>query len=207
MQKFYDATTNGLWDNDPSEPALCGWEVTVYDNEGNPIDTLYTGVEPVCSKWLDPGTYTVTETIPPGWVNTTLESLSVEIDSGMVEGNDKEYDVEFGNVCLGPGGSKTLGYWSNRNGQARFDSGDLASLVALNLRNADGTDFDPSSYRVFRSWLLGAQATNMAYMLSAQLAAMVLNMREPDFANAGSMVYAPCLLDYAPITGLTPLDS
>ena len=48
--------------------------------------------------------------------------------------------------------------------------------TALNLRNANGTNFDPSSYNTFRSWLLSATATNMAYMLSAQLAATSLGL-------------------------------
>jgi hypothetical protein len=38
--------------------------------------------------------------------------------------------------------------------------------------------------------LLGATATNMAYMLSAQLAAMLLNV-EPGFVSGNPLVYAP----------------
>ena len=49
-------------------------------------------------------------------------------------------------------------------------------LSALNLRNADGTPFDPANGQQLKSWLLKATGTNMAYMLSAQLAAMALNV-------------------------------
>lgn len=45
-------------------------------------------------------------------------------------------------------------------------------------------------YTAFRNWLLSATATNMAYMLSAQLAAMELNV-EAGFVNGGALVYAP----------------
>jgi hypothetical protein len=41
------------------------------------------------------------------------------------------------------------------------------------LRNANGTIHTfTNSYSAFRTWLLGATATNMAYMLSAQLVAL-----------------------------------
>jgi hypothetical protein len=45
-------------------------------------------------------------------------------------------------------------------------------------------------YAAFKNWLLSATATNMAYMLSAQLAAMELNV-EAGFVNGGALVYAP----------------
>jgi hypothetical protein len=62
-------------------------------------------------------------------------------------------------------------------------------LSALNLRNADGSHFNPTTYPQFRTWLLAATAENMAYMLSAQLAAMALN-EEAGFVNAGDF-YIP----------------
>ncbi len=56
----------------------------------------------------------------------------------------------------------------------------LSNVNALNLANAKAlqVDFalDSSGYATFRTWLLGATATNMAYMLSAQTAAMDLNI-------------------------------
>ena len=70
---------------------------------------------------------------------------------------------------------------------------DRAMLAGLNLKQADGSDFDPSSYAAFRAWILGATATNMAYMLSAQLAAMELNVGH-GMVSPGALVYAPCLV-------------
>jgi len=190
VDKFYDADTDGVWDT--SEVALCGWEVKIYDEAGALVDTLST---PECSGWLYPGDYTATETIPAGWVNTTPKSVSVTVEAEMVQG-DKEYDVEFGNVCLGAGGGKTLGFWSNNNGKATMNDGstmepELLRLRNLNLRNANGTAFDPTTYTQFRTWLLSASATNMAYMLSAQLAAMELNV-EAGFVSGSALVYLPC---------------
>lgn len=119
----------------------------------------------------------------------------------------------IGNVCKGAGGGLTLGFWSNKNGYlAMHDGGsvgpELALLSGLCLRNGNGTNFDPNCYCAsgacppgvtadctgspkypFRTWLLSANATNMAYMLSAQLAAMELNV-EAGFVNGGAFVFA-----------------
>jgi len=100
---------------------------------------------------------------------------------------------DFGNVCLGAGGGRTLGFWSNRNGQNLFNSqlaNNLSLLQALNLRNANGSHFNPTSYSQFKTWLLNATATNMAYMLSAQLAAMALNVNN-GLVSSSSLIYAP----------------
>jgi hypothetical protein len=187
VKKFYDANGNGTFD--AGEVNLCGWEVKIYDVAGALVETLST---PACSKWLYPGNYTVTETVPAGWVNTTPKSVTIEVSAAMVQG-DKKYDVEFGNVCLGAGGGKTLGFWSNKNGQAVMgDNGgvgpELSLLSGLNLKNATGGNFDPATYTGFRTWLLGANASNMAYMLSAQLAAMDLNV-EAGLVNGNSLVW------------------
>ena len=66
----------------------------------------------------------------------------------------------------------------------------MTFLSGLNLRNATGGNFDPPGYSQFRSWILSATATNMAYMLSAQLAAMELNVRCGG-VNGNSLIYAP----------------
>jgi hypothetical protein len=70
------------------------------------------------------------------------------------------------------------------------DSLDLGMLTNRNLRNSLGGPFDPGSYAAFRTWILGASATNMAYMLSAQLAAMELNVFNGK-VNGAALVYAP----------------
>jgi hypothetical protein len=62
------------------------------------------------------------------------------------------------------------------------DASDFEYLTALNLRNANGSARDfidtlNKNKTALSSWLTGANATNMANMLSAQLAATVLDVR------------------------------
>jgi hypothetical protein len=177
VDKFYDANANGVQDG--TDPNLAGWVVTI-DNSVHLVR-----LTPV-AEMLEPGEYVVAEQMPAeaNWIATTATSVPLSI----VEG--ESYDVLFGNVCLGAGGGKTLGFWSNKNGQALVGADDLAVLVGLNLRNADGTDFDPSNTSQLKTWLLKATGTNMAYMLSAQLAAMALNVHN-DLVSGTALVYAP----------------
>ena len=147
------------------------------------------------SNWIQTGN-TVNQTSTTGGASASLanKAYSVTIPNDQPSSVSKVY---FGNVCLGAGGGFTLGFWSNKNGEAKMnDNGgngpELALLVSLNLRNANGTAFDPANYNSFRNWLLSANATNMAYMLSAQLAAMELNV-EGGSVNGGSMVFYPGL--------------
>jgi hypothetical protein len=84
----------------------------------------------------------------------------------------------------------TLGFWSNKNGQALITSTDLQHLRDdYCLRNADGTQFNPTTNAQVKSFLLGASATNMANMLSAQLTAMYLNVAH-GFVNGNALVFA-----------------
>jgi hypothetical protein len=89
-------------------------------------------------------------------------------------------DLDFGNVCIcNETNGRTLGFWSNKNGQAILNGTGGAWLALLNpqaLRNASGADVSFGNYAAFRNWLLNATAVNMAYMLSAQLAASELNV-------------------------------
>jgi hypothetical protein len=175
--KWYDRNADGI--HDPGEALINGWKVNIRD--GINLDR-FTPVALV----LDPDDYIVTEYNPveTNWIHTTATSFNKTVSVGGSE------TVEFGNVCTGPGGGLTLGFWSNKNGQALVGATDLAMLVGLNLRNADGTNFDPATYAAFRTWILSATATNMAYMLSAQLAAMELNVFNGK-VDGSSLIYAP----------------
>ena len=188
-EKFYDANANGV--HDAGEPVIPGWRIE--KQPPSQADVTFTGTNGQYSFIVDPnsGLYTISEVPPPPgwypvgkWLNTTPKSGDVTVESSDVHGPD------FGNVCLGPGGGLTLGFWSNRNGQALFTSSDLTYLVGRNLRNANGSNFDPSSYSAFRTWLLNATATNMAYMLSAQMSAMILNVRHGKVSGS-AVIYAP----------------
>jgi hypothetical protein len=199
-QKFYDANTNGS--NDDGQ-VVQGWEITLTGTDllggaVGPTDMFtdgsgnYAFVDLLPS--FQPGdNYTVTEgtATSTSWIHTTGTSIAFSLAAGQIEtGND------FGNVCVGAGNGHTLGFWSNKNGEKAMTNGAggmegaLALLTGLALRNADGSDFDPPSYGDFRTWLLAATAENMAYMLSAQLAAMELNVYE-GFVDGGALIYAP----------------
>ena len=157
--KFYDTNRNGVQD---SGEASIRWQVTI-------AGTTYT-IPTANPIQLAPGTYTVAEATPAGWLGTTPITSTVT----LVAGGSGE--VKFGNVCVGGTGGRTIGFWGNRNGQRLIGEGDLAMLRALNLVKADGTAFDPTTYDQLNTWLQAANATNMSYMLSAQLAAMSLNI-------------------------------
>jgi hypothetical protein len=183
--KFYDANANGS--NDDGQ-VVAGWKFNLSGN-----GSQFTGSDgKTCFTGLGPGSYIVTEVAPnTKWVATNPTSQTVELGCPTT--------VEFGNVCLGAGGGLTLGYWSNKNGQAILQRNDPAwrnLLNALCLKKANGSDYDvpggsfSTAYSDFRTWLLNANAVNMAYMLSAQLAAMELNVNFGS-VNGSSLVYAP----------------
>ena len=192
VNKFYDANANGV--QDAGEPNIVGWQYCVV---GTDFSNTRSTFDPPRCLVVAPGPYTVYEDTPveTNWVHTTPISFQftlAECDTG---------NVSFGNVCLGPGGGLTLGFWSNKNGQKLESCADFTLLTSLCLRNANGTnkDFAASCSSVganrtaLNSWLLSANAVNMAYMLSAQLAAMELNVSH-GFVSGSSLVYAPCLI-------------
>jgi len=186
--KFYDANVNGVWD--AGEPGIEGWKVhltgaavdlyALTDSDG---EFSFTG--------LAPGSYTVSEVFPlapPIWLPTTETSFDATVTTGQ-----NFVGPDFGNVCLGcNGGGHTLGFWSNKNGAAKFAtlSGALSTLSGLHLVDGNGDPFNPASYGALRTWLLDGNAVNMAYMLSVQLAAMQLNVLA-EFVESDALVYAP----------------
>lgn len=178
--KWYDTNTNGILD--PTEVEIVGWEIHVGAQSSFPA-TAETKLTPV-SIVVSPGCYTAQEGDATGWIHTTAK-----IDSKAVT-NGGTTTISFGNVCLGAGGGLTLGFWSNKNGQAIITSTDLQHLRDdFKLRNADGSEFNPTTNGQVKSFLLGATATNMANMLSAQLIAMYLNVAHPG-VNGNALLFA-----------------
>jgi hypothetical protein len=209
-EKYYDGNADGQLDN--GEVGIAGWRIDFHDGVSDVLVTDGDGTFTVqlvaddyvffeeqalgsitlqqggtISKWWQTGN-TVNQTQTSGNASATLnddKSYSIHVeDNSMVSG------VFFGNLCLGKGGGLTLGFWSNKNGQALITSADLASLTALYLVNAAGSNFDPTTKAQVKSWLLSATATNMAYMLSAQLATMELNVSH-GFVTSSTLIYAP----------------
>ena len=178
VTKFYDANANGT--KDPTEPFINDWKVQVADG------STQVGTTPFTASGLAPGDYTASEFSPiqPNWIATTPTSVPQTLAAGDAK------SVSFGNVCTGDGGGLTIGFWGNKNGLKLIGSTDLAMLVGLNLRDATGNNFDPATANAFQTWLSKASSTNMAYMLSAQLAAMELNVFNGMVAGT-ALVYAP----------------
>lgn len=182
--KYYDFNTNGV--QDPGEIDLANWPMTITPLDGGvpAVGTQITGVGG-CVTWshLDPSLspYSITEGIPiqANWFQSNGTSQDVTVLANQTA------TVDFGNYCKVPSGGLTIGFWSNKNGQALITAADLTALQTLCLRNADGSNFDPTTAAQVKAFLLGANAVNMANMLSAQLAAMTLNIRH-GFVNGTS---------------------
>jgi hypothetical protein len=175
--KFYDFNANGVQDN--GEVGIQDWLINI-----NPAALTGTTCNLTDSNGgylfsVDPGSgdYTISEanSIETNWIHTTATSGIATAGVDTIQGPN------FGNLCKGAGGGLTLGFWSNKNGQALENATDFAGLTALNLARANGSaaDFTGSlsaNKTALNSFLLSATATNMANMLSAQLAAMYLNV-------------------------------
>jgi hypothetical protein len=186
--KFYDANVNGVWDS--GEPPIEGWKVhlTGANILGDTIDVYaFTGADgKFVFEGLLPGTYTVEEVFPSGtWVSTTDTSFSHELREG-----EDYVGPDFGNVCLMQGtGGKTLGFWSNKNGQTLISSSDVTELNALNLYEPDKWAYPPFTDKTqIKNYLLNATAVNMKWMLSAQLIATKLNVLH-GFLSGSTIVY------------------
>jgi hypothetical protein len=204
VTKFYDANFNGV--QDPGEPNLVGWEYCVVGN--NNFSAQRFTFNPARCLVVDPDDYCVTEGTPveTNWVHTTDTSACFNL------AGDGTQPVSFGNVCLGPGGGLTLGFWSNKNGQKLETAADFAflsnSLCLVAGVNGGHQTFSTTlatAKTQLNTWLLNANATNMAYMLSAQLTAMELNVRH-GFVSGTASVYEACLKDNGVPTGFITIN-
>jgi hypothetical protein len=182
VKKFYDANANGT--KDVGETDIEGWKVQV----SNGVDPAQVGTTAFTASALVPSSWTASEFSPiqTNWHPTTVTSVA----QTLAAGDDKS--VSFGNVCTGDAGGLTIGFWGNKNGLALIGSAQITLLQSLNLRNADGTIFNPTTAKTFQTWLSKATSTNMAYMLSAQLAAMELNVSTGK-VDGSALVYAPAV--------------
>ncbi len=93
-----------------------------------------------------------------GWVPSTPTSVVVTIAPG-----GEDVTVEFGNYCLVPSGGYTIGFWSNKNGQAVWDALYKGGLI----------DISPN-----KNLAKEAIAKDMNVMLNAQLTALRLNVAQ-----------------------------
>ena len=101
----------------------------------------------------------------PNWLQSAPLDECYAVHIPLAQG--EECLLDFGNICLGDGGARSPGFWTNRNGGATFLDRDfgastLVVLRALDLWNADGRPYDPISYGDFKGWIIKRTAVNMA---------------------------------------------
>jgi hypothetical protein len=174
---FEDQNQNGL--RDPGEPGSPGFTINLVSNSSVPpgqvVASTVTGAD---------GSYVFNNV---GFdecgvvlvLNSQLFIATTPTDVELSNCGCASQVVDFGKYtvaqnCIG----RTPGFWRNNNGVAIIVNGGYwDELAALNLVNASGAAFNPTgNVTQWRNWLQGANATNMAYMLSAHLAAMQLNV-------------------------------
>jgi sugar lactone lactonase YvrE len=195
-------TTTSCTASDPSgNAASCSTSLTLID------DTPPTVSCTVGSGWA----YTINAADNCGAARTTRGDTGGTVSSGT------RVDPTLTNVALtaaDPSGNpasaicpapplvtgtgRTIGFWASK--RSTISLGDLAFLRSRNLKGYNGDDFDPVTVRSFQDWLSAANATNMAYMLSAQLAAMELNVRllgqDPTQFLFTGTVYSACSVGF-----------
>jgi len=163
---------------------LADQSITYIFSESHPV-VLKNGSYVPDSTWFQ----TAPPPVPPGTGTETDSSSAMQTPVG------------FGNLCVGAGGGLTLGFWSNSNGEAVLTGSKTGKTISFGyltlintsyLRNANGTIYTDGtgSFSNFSSYLLNANATNMAYMLSAQYITMALNVAHGNVSGT-SLVYCP----------------
>ncbi|MEO6594768.1 MAG: SdrD B-like domain-containing protein [Planctomycetota bacterium] len=169
---FLDTNHNGV--QDPGEGGVAN--VSVQLTGAGPTQTAVTGGNGgYCVANVAQGSYTVVlalgtpspynATTPTSFPVAVLDCADVTVPSFGV--------AQQVLACNG----HTIGFWRNNNGKALVTQyGILATLPGLCLVNASGQYVAPATLSSWASWLQNANATNMAYMLSAQLAAMHCNV-------------------------------
>jgi hypothetical protein len=189
--KYYDADVDGT--KDSTEVGIEGWKIQLlkYGEEGwIPVETATTSPYGDYSFTVNQGgLYKVLELMPLGWwvqtAPTPLGEYLVEVALG-----NTYTDKDFGNVCLEAGhGGLTLGFWSNKNGQALITAPDIVYLNTLSLYKPAGWLYPPFTTKAqISTYLLSANAVDMRWMLSAQLIAANLNVLH-GFLNDSTIVY------------------
>lgn len=185
---FDDANRNGVLD--PDESGLIGEEVRLV-NAGGSVSVLTDDTGSFRFVDVAIGAYTVEITVTTGSVATTPTSYSIDVcgcSDVAVDGFGQAQE------CMRCDGH-TIGYWRNCHGLRLIaDHNLLPQLNSLGLVNSCGQRVSFASLSQFACWLQGANSVNMAYMLSAQLAAMYLNVAV-GFVDEDCLMRDACLGD------------
>lgn len=183
---YYDANANGM--HEPDEPGMHSGTILYWDGDQGVVpvamdgtfsalvapDELLFAARPLGGAWIRTG-------------NTTSQAVLIG-DASLVLQKDGTYDltveaasaidgVQFGNVCLGGGGSRGRGYWASQVSLPDYGPDALDLLRRLHLRGSTGLPYDPASVGEFQKWLRGESTANQVTQLSAQLAVAALNVQ------------------------------
>jgi hypothetical protein len=185
VHKFVDINGDGI--ENGGDGGVAGIHIAVtLDNNGDSIaDVTFTGVTDDNGDFaqtdIGPGCVVVTEDFSDSafsWQNVSSSNTAFAGTSGRAQ------YTAFGNVVTSAGVAKTLGFWANNADKTLgqiltlnndLDAGGITSALYNSGAYTSGVN-EFISFKAFRSWILGANAKNMAYMLSAQLAAAALNV-------------------------------
>jgi hypothetical protein len=241
---FHDFAGNGWSSDDAPVSVLTDPAVfLLYENGALKTATVQNTAGVYSFSNLDYGSYDVVEITLPTWVLTANSTPggplghnggatqgpsgngTVVVTSGLVStGNDFDNAHVYQSVMTGSFG---ISFWKNH--ATLITAGDLQYLSALYLRNPNGSRFRfpytnfatlTSAQLVADQTALGtflgnASSVNPANMLSAQLAAMALNVRWGSAPGAGdvnltglsanAVIYDPSLASFAGSPQMTGL--
>jgi hypothetical protein len=169
---FDDANHNGV--RDPGEGGVAGASVSL----GNGTTTLVTSTDGSGNYHfgnVGPGNYTVTLQLGAGLAASTPTSYPVDATTGGGTVSGGDFGI-YQLVVVSNHDGHGIGYWSHGGLTLVTSHNLLSALPGMFLVNGCGHYVAPGTNSALASWLLGARATNMAYMLSAQFAAMSFNV-------------------------------
>lgn len=146
--KIYDRNGNG--EADPDEPPVPGWAFTLSgtDTAGTPVSMQATTGADGCAVFADlrPGTYEVTETLPPGgsWTSTGPTTQPVTVASSLTGATimGTATELAFTNLCYGEADFGTKGFWHNKVGLTELSDDDIAHVNGLAPYSAPSSYFD-----------------------------------------------------------------
>jgi hypothetical protein len=168
---FEDVNGNGQ--RDAGEPGLAGWEVRLVDST-TAITTTTDALGNYCFVDIGAGNFTTELTLQGGYSATTSIANIVEATAcADSDGSSFGVNMAVSQDCE----ARTIGYWRNKHGRNIVQQLNILPLLqALCIVDASGSTVVFGSVNEYKSWLKGAHAVNMAYMLSAQLVAMHNNV-------------------------------
>ncbi len=181
VHKFVDINSDGI--ENGGDGGVAGITINI-DTNGDTVPD-YSGTTDADGNFevcdIGPGAVVVTEDLSQSaftWENVSSGNTSFTGSSGV------DQATSFGNILCNAGIAKTIGFWANNADKTLgqiltlnndLDAGGITNALYGTSGFATGVN-EFISFKAFRSWILGASAKNMSYMLSAQLAGAALNV-------------------------------